>query len=142
MWVWLVLDDKDDVGGDGAGRFVALPWEGDLGSFLPAAFDLDGQDLVLVARGPSVGVQAPPRDLHALGAAMKDFLQRDTQLVMDRRILLPPRRTLARKSVQIKTREGTEGVAGVHLHVLVIPAVHLNRCSTAVTDLQTVDTQL
>lgn len=58
VWVWLVLDDKHDVGGDAAGGFVALTWKRDLGAFLPATLDLDGQDLVLGACGAAVRVQA------------------------------------------------------------------------------------
>lgn len=125
MWVRLVLNDEDDIGGDAAGGLVALAWERDLGALLPAALDLDGQDLVLGARGPAVGVQATARDLHALGAAVKDLLERHAQFVMDRRVLLTPRLPVTRETVQIKTREGAKGVPGVHFHVLIISAVHL-----------------
>lgn len=60
MRVRLVLDDEYDVGGDAAGGLVTLTWERDFGALLPAALDLDGQDLVLGARGAAVGVQASP----------------------------------------------------------------------------------
>lgn len=58
MWVRLVLDDEDDVGGDAAGGLVAFPRECDFSAFLPATLDLDGQDLVLGACGAAVRVQA------------------------------------------------------------------------------------
>lgn len=125
VWVWLVFDDEDNVGRDAARGLVTLTWEGNLGALLPATLDLDRQDLVLGAGSASVSIQATPRDFHALGAAVKDLLERDAQFVMNRRVLLAPRLPVPRETVQVETAKGAERVPGVHFHVLIVSAVHL-----------------
>jgi len=138
VWVRLVLDDEHDVGGYRVGRLVALAGEGDLGALLPAPLDLDGEDLVLVAHGPAVRVESLAGDLHPLGAAVEHLLQGDPQLVVDGWVLLAPLLLLlllplaahpyvllAGEPVDVEAGEGAEGIAAVHLHVVVAAPVGL-----------------
>lgn len=129
MRVWLVLDDENNVGGNGVGRLVSLPREGDLGPFFPAPLDLNREDLVLSAHGPAVRIEPFAGDFHPLGAAVEDLLQGDPQFVDDGRVLLPallapePHMSIPGEAVQVKAGEGAEGVVSVHLHVLIVSAV-------------------
>lgn len=126
MWVWLVLDDENNVSRNGIGRLVSLPRERDLGSLFPAPLDLNSENLILSAHGPAIWIKPFARDFHPLGAAVEDLLQGDPEFVDDGRVLLPallPDVPVPRESVQVEAGEGAEGVVSIHLHVLVIPAV-------------------
>lgn len=132
VWMRLVLNDKYNVRRDGVGRLVSFPWERDLGPFLPPSFNLDGENLVFCAHGPTIRIQPLARDLHPLGAAVEDLLQGDPELVDDGRVLLAPLLlmlpALARvhvpgESVEVEAAERAEGVVSIHLHVLVVTRV-------------------
>ena len=84
----LVADDEDDICRNLVGRLIALALKRDFGAGFPAGFDVDGQDLLLLADG-AVVAHNPPADLHPLRHALVDVFQRDEQIVLDRRVLLP-----------------------------------------------------
>lgn len=88
MGVSFVFKHKGYVGRNVLRRLVPLLWEGDLGSLLPAFLDDYVKDLVLCPHAPSIWIQPAAGDLHALGAAVEDLLQRDLQLVDHRGVLL------------------------------------------------------
>lgn len=126
MWVWLVFDDENNISRDRVRRLVSFPRESDFGSLFPPAFDLNRENLILRPHGPCVRIQPLPGDLHPLGAAVEDLLQRHPQFVDDGRVLFPPWRTyvaVPRESVHVEAGEGAESVVPVHVHVLVVPAV-------------------
>ena len=149
-----ILHHEHDVRGDVPGAFIPLPRKGDLRPLLPAALDVDGQDLVLAAHREAVRVQALAGDLHLLGAAREDLLQAHPQLVHHRRVLLPlgpaspgsPRlgferpREAARHSrhsphaTHPPHAERGEGVVGVHVVVLV-PGEELLKGAAATEEL-------
>jgi len=81
-----VPDDEHNVGGDFAGRLVALLLEGDLRAGLPARLDGYLQDLVLLA-GTAIRLDDASGDFHFLNTAVVDLLQRHIEIVFDGRIL-------------------------------------------------------
>lgn len=129
MRVRFVLDDEDDVSGNGVGRLVAFPWECDLCPLLPASLDLNGEDLILRSHGPAVWVQPFAGDFHSLGAAVEDFFQGDPQFMHDGGVLLPtllPAKAhvaVPREAVHVEAGEGAKGVVPIHIHVLVVSSV-------------------
>lgn len=131
-----VFKHKGDVGRNVLRGLVPLLWEGDLGSLFPALLDDNVEDLVLCPHAPPIWVQPAAGDLHAFGAAVEDFLQRDLQLVDHRRVLVlspgpealrrhpSPPAALPWKAVVHPpwkpelSPKMSEGVILIHIHVL------------------------
>lgn len=82
----LVPDDEHNVGGDFAGRLVALLLEGDFGAGLPAGLNGYLQDFVLFA-GTTIGLDDASGDFHFLNTAVVDLLERHIEIMLDGRIL-------------------------------------------------------
>lgn len=76
-----VFKYKHYVGGNVLRGLVPLLWESNLGPLLPALLDDNVEDLVLCPHATPVWIQPATSDLHTLGAAVKDLLQRDFQLM-------------------------------------------------------------
>lgn len=70
-----VFKHKHYVSRNVLGGLVSLLWEGNFGSFLPALFDDNVEDLVFRPHAPPIRVQPAAGDLHALGAAVEDLFQ-------------------------------------------------------------------
>ena len=97
--VRLVLDDEHNVGGYVVGSLVALLLEGDARVRLPAALHRNRQYLLLEAGRVAVVVHDAARDLHLLDAAVVDFLEREHEVALDRRVLLLA--TAARQAAEV-----------------------------------------
>lgn len=87
--VRLLPHDEHNVGGDASRDLVALLGEGDLGARLPAGPHVDAHHLVLLG-AHAAGADHLPADLHLLGAALVELLERKPQVVLHGRVLPLP----------------------------------------------------
>lgn len=78
--------DKDNIRGNFIPPLIAFPLECDLSPRLPPGLHVNRQHLILLLRRP-VRLQHIAADLHLLRTALRDILQRNVQIVLDRRVL-------------------------------------------------------
>lgn len=127
----LIFEHEDNVSRDVVRCGITLFGESDLGAFLPATLYDNVQDLVLCAYSSPVRIKAPSCDLHALGGAVVDLLQRHPQLMHHRRVLhLAPRVQwfwgspwTPTQPIEAKAAKGTKWVfIFIHIHVIWVKA--------------------